>query len=425
MKEELLHFIWKYQLFNSTDLHTDQGESIQVIHQGYLNSDAGPDFSQARIKIGETIWVGNIEIHLQASDWEKHHHHHNEAYKNVILHVVLENDWDERIALHCPTLSISDYIDHSLIDHYQNLMNSKSWIPCLSQIHQVDSITKASWQNRLLVTRLENRYVQIQKMLDKNESDWQQTFFEHIARSFGFKVNADAFENLAKNTPLKLFGWHKNNILQIEAILFGQSGLLPADAKDSYTQALINEYEFLKAKYQLTPISKVNWKFARMRPSNFPTIRISQLANLLSKSSALFSKIIETKDLDELYTLFQTETSYYWADHFQFDQISTLKRRKKLGSSSINTLLINTIIPFLFAYGKEKQIEHLLERSIDFIEALKPEHNSITNRMFELGFENEHAAHSQALIELYSNFCKNKKCLNCSIGTSLLRKQKH
>ena len=425
MKEELLHFIWKYQLFTSTDLQTDQGELIQVIHQGYLNDDAGPDFSQARIKIGETTWIGNVEIHIHSSDWFKHQHHTDSAYKSVILHVVFENDRSNKEELHCPTLSISKQIDHSLFEHYQSLMQSKLWIPCLSQIHEVDTITKASWQNRLMVIRLEKRYLQIQKMLENNESDWQQTSFEHLARSFGFKVNADAFENLAKNTPLKLFAWHKNNLLQIEAILFGQSGLLPKNAQDDYTISLTKEYDFLKTKYKLTPIAKQNWKFARMRPSNFPTIRLSQLANLLFKSSALFSKIIEIEDLNELTSLFQTEASYYWSDHFQFDQTSTIKRRKKLGASSINTLLINTVIPFLFAYGKEKNLTKLQERSIDFIEKLKPEQNNITNKMLEIGFKNDHAAHSQALIELHTSFCKNKKCLNCNIGTSLLRKQKH
>ncbi|MBC8342766.1 MAG: DUF2851 family protein [Bacteroidetes bacterium] len=423
MKEELLHFIWKYQLFKSTDLKTNEGESIQIIHQGLLNQDAGPDFSQAKVKIGETVWAGNIELHVNSSDWFKHKHHADPAYQNVILHVVYEIDSDRIHDLHCPTLSLSEFMNMNLINYHQYLMQNRQWIPCLSQLHQVDPLSKLTWQNRLLVIRFERKYAQIQLSLAANESDWQQSFYEHLAKSFGYKVNADAFENLATRTPFKLFSWHKNNLLQIEALLFGQSGLLPTIAKDSYTQTLVKEYEFLKSKYGLTPLSKTTWKFARMRPSNFPTIRISQLAYLLSKSSSLFSKITEITQLSELYHLFQTEASYYWAEHYQFDQVSNQKRRKKLGVSSIHILLINSVIPFLFAFGKEKQLEHLVERSIDFIETLKAENNAITNRMHEIGFENKNAAHSQALIELYTHYCKNKKCLECNMGTSLLRKQ--
>lgn len=422
MNEKLLHFIWNLQLFNHRDLSTTRGDPVIIHKTGQYNRDAGPDFFNARIRIGDTLWAGNIEIHKQTSDWFLHRHQKDPAYKNVILHVVYEDDMKEdekRISLF-PTLELKDRLPPTLLSRYEQLNNNKQWIPCGPEIAKIQTFKVNQWLSRVLVDRLENKSAYILQMLQKNRYDWKETFYQVLARTFGFRVNAETFEQLARSLPLKLIAKHKNNLLQIEALLYGQAGFLNEIFAGDYPNQLKKEYRFLQTKYGLNGLEKHQWKFLRLRPANFPTIRISQFASLLYNSSHLFSRILETGDLKKLQKLFQVKASPYWDEHYQPDKISPGKRPKKLGKKAIENTLINTVVPFLFLYGKLKDQEPLKEKAIYFLENLPPEKNRILSRWEELGIDNKHAFQSQALLQLKKFYCDYKKCLDCGIGAKIL-----
>lgn len=425
MKESILHFTWKFQLLDNKKIRTTEDEKIEVLDPGTHNHNSGPDFIDARLRIGSTLWAGNIEIHSKASDWFAHKHDIDPAYKNVILHVVFKNDLSsaKSAALNIPVLELQNFISQNLLEQYDHLMKSRLWIACLDSIHLADEMTRISWQNRLVVERLQKRYNTIIQLVEKNKNDWLESFYQFLARNFGFNINSDAFEMLAESIPLKLFSKHKHNHFQIEALLFGQSGILSQDMKDDYPKTLFTEYVFLKKKYGLNDLSNNIWKLAKLRPTNFPTIRISQFADLLSKSSKLFSMILETKDLKEIYKFFNIEASDYWNDHYLFDKLTEKKSKKKIGKKSIENIIINTIVPYLFVYGKERDLHSIKERAIVFLEKLPPENNSILVRWQELGFRNKNSADSQALLHLKKHYCDKKLCLQCGIGTKILRKQ--
>jgi len=426
MKEELLHFVWKYQLFEKRELASTNNEPIEIISQGIHNQDAGPDFLQAKIKIGQEVWAGNIEIHTHSSDWFNHGHQNNDAYKNVILHVVYEDDMGENFLnkTKIPTLSLKYRINRYIIENYHLMMNNNLWIACEDSIHLIDQLTWSNWLQRLLAERLEHKLLYINELEEKYHNDKQESFYISIARSFGYRVNADAFEKLAEKTPQKIIAKHKNNLFQIEALLFGQAGMLDHEFKDDYPKKLQREYEFLASKYQLVSMEAIEWKYARLRPPNFPTIRIAQFAQLLYQSSSLFSKIIITKKVDDIFTLLSTEASSYWHNHFVFDQATETKTRKKTGKSTISRLIINSVIPFVFSYGKEKDNSELTQLAFDLFEKIEPESNSILNKWEEKGINNKSAADSQALIHLKNVYCDKKRCLSCPVGTTILKKQK-
>ena len=429
MTEEFLWHIWKFRLFDNNDLKTTDGEPIQILKVGEHNSDSGPDFFNARIKIRETEWAGNVEIHTNASDWHKHKHTTDKAYDNIILHVVHEAD----VKVHrengemIPTLELKNRIPQEVYGKYLQFKSSKDWIPCEKQISSVDKFTLNNWLDRLLVERLERKSKAITDSLKQNKNNWEETFYQMLARNFGQKINSEPFELLAKALPVSVLAKHKNNLLQIESLFFGTAGMLEGVAPtlkgekkhDEYFLELQKEFKFLKSKFKLKPIDSSLWKFMRLHPPNFPTIRISQLANLIYKSTHLFSKILEAGSVKQIISLLSTETSEYWQTHYRFDKISP-KRNKKLGSDSINTIIINTIVPFLFVYGKEKREEKFSDNALLFLEKLPPENNSIISKWKSIGVPAKTSYETQALLQLKNEYCSRKRCLECSVGAKLL-----
>lgn len=421
LPEEFFQHVWENKLFTSKNIKTVAGETLKVIDVGRRNTDSGPDFFNAKIKIDNTIWAGNIEIHKKSSDWINHNHHIDSAYDNVILHVVLEDDKPVRNTNTnlIPTL-LMHYPDH-LRSNYQKLLDAKTWIACQNQFHKINPVVLQLGFNRLMIERLEDKTNEILERLKQNNNDWNETFYQVLAKMFGFKVNALPFELLSKSLPLTILAKHKNNMHHVEALLFGNSGLLNNQLLgDDYYLQLRNEYSFLFKKYGLKGIESHLWKFMRLRPGNFPTIRISQLAALIHKSHGLFSKILEIENTENLKELFKVKASEYWNSHYNFNRPSKLNSEKELGESSINSLIINVVIPFLFVYGEKQNKHHLKNRALEFLEQLPPESNSIITNWKKLGLEVRSSFESQALLQLKNNYCGKKKCLNCQIGVKLV-----
>ena len=422
VKEELLYYVWRLRRFDIHDLRTSEGDIIQIQEVGQQNHDAGPDFSFARMKIGAETWVGHIEMHVRASDWLRHRHQDDQAFENVILHVVYEDD--QQICLPngepLACLALRDRIDPQLVGSYQALMEAEAWIPCANNQRTITDIAIQSWYERVLVERLEDKTSYIREVFEHTEHDWEETFYRILARNFGFKVNADVFEALAISTPRKLLMKHRDNLKQLEALLYGQAGLIPSHPQDDYTLGLQQEYAFLKSKYDLTSIESHRWKFMRMRPANFPTIRLAQFGVLIFKTAHLFSKMLAARSAKELHQMFKSEVSWYWKDHYQFDQ-SSPKKSKKLGASSVDLIVINTIVPLLFLYGKVQQQAVFCDRAVAFLQALKPERNKTVNNYQALSFPVKDAFDRQALLQLKKQYCDNKQCLSCAIGHALLK----
>jgi hypothetical protein len=422
MNEKFLQYVWKYGLFDSSSNVLDNGEKIEIIHSGEHNTNAGPDFTNVKIKIGRVLWAGNVEIHVNSSDWEKHGHHHDKAYDNVIIQAVANHDKPVKRTNGEPIPTFTLTYDPKYYNNYTELINSQHWISCEHKINIVNSFIVRYWLEKLMVERLESKAVEIIRHYKQNKNNWEETFYQRIGHNFGFKLNAQPFEMLVKSIPLQYLARHKNNLLQIEALLFGQSGLLNStEYEDDYINALQREYAFLQNKFNLKPIESHLWKFLRLRPSNFPTIRIAQFASLIYSSSKLFSKVLETTNVDELKKLLSVTASSYWDVHYTFGKTSA-KRIKKLGDAAINTLLINTIIPFLFVYGKVKDIQAYKDRAINFLEHIKAEQNHIITRWKELGLVPENALQSQALLQLKNVYCNQKRCLDCQIGNQIISK---
>lgn len=421
MKEEFLHYIWQYRLFNNDSINLPNGDIITIIDVGIHNTDAGPDFFNAKIKIGKTLWVGNVEIHIKSSDWVKHKHHTNKAYDNVILQVVKENDINVVNTRGEEISTIELDFDNDIYLRYSDLLKSKLWIPCEEKLNYVDEFTVSQWISKLTIERLEEKAIIIEEILIRNNNNWEETFYQSISKSFGLKINAEPFEMLARSIPLKYLAKHKNSLFQLEALLFGQAGFLSDDeGGDEYYESLKKEYCFFKRKFELIPIEKHLWKFLRLRPGNFPTIRIAQFAGLIYQSSSLFSKIVEIENVNELKKILNSKHSEYWNTHYIFNKLS-IKRKKNLGLSFINSIMINTIIPFLFLYGEKRNNEELKERAVEFLEKLPAENNSIIKSWRCLNINAENAADSQALLQLKNNYCNKKECLSCQIGNSIIR----
>jgi hypothetical protein len=422
--EDFLYHVWKFRLYDRNSLQTTTGETIEVINPGMQNTNAGPDFQQARIKIGDTLWAGNVEIHVAASDWQKHNHQIDKAYDNVILHVVYRDDAPVKTTEGnlLPTLELEHRIPAELYSRYHNLVyGDQKIIPCESAIHTVDDLTMRTWLTRVLVERLEKKSAYVAQTLKQNTSDWEETFYQHLASSFGFKINSLPFEMLAKSLPQVILGKHKNSQLQVEALIFGQAGFLEEDFKDEYPNQLKTEYQFLRKKYGFEPVDKYLFKFLRLRPLNFPTIRLAQFAALISKSNHLFSKVLEISDVKQLRKLFtDIEVNPYWETHYRFDVEST-PSSKAMGLSSINSLLLNSLALFLFSYGRLLQQDKYVDRSLALLEQLPAEDNSIISSFVELGVKTKTAFETQALLELKNNYCNYKKCLQCSVGNKILK----
>jgi len=423
MSEELLHFVWKFGLFQNYSIKGIESDGFQIINAGKINNDAGPDFFGAKIKCGEMIWIGNIEIHIKSSDWYRHGHQYDKAYNNVILQVVIENDKEIKTesGRHVPIMEL--VVDKAIEMKYEEFKQNKKWVSCQDDIKLADNFKIKMWLGNVLVERLNEKAIYISKILEINKNNWEETFYQILARNFGFQVNAEPFEWLAKSLPLKYLAKHQSSLVQVEALLFGQAGFLFDDKnKDPYFLTLKKEYEFLKSKFDLIPLEKHLWKFMRLRPPNFPTIRISQFAVLVHKSKSLFSKIINAENLNEIKQFFETEGSEYWQTHFTFEKISD-KKKKAIGIESINTILINTIIPVLFVYGQLTNNELIKERAINYLEELKPETNHIVRAWKKIGIHAATAFESQALLHQKKHYCQNTKCLDCLIGIEIIKNQ--
>jgi hypothetical protein len=422
--EDFLHFIWQFRLYSSTGLTTTDEQPIQVLHPGIPNTHAGPDFSQAKIRLSETIWVGQVEIHVKASEWMLHGHQHDEAYENVILHVVYENDKpvSRKTGTEVPVLVLKGLFDEGLYVNYNNLINSFHNFPCEKQIAGVEPMYIHNFLSRLAIERFEHKAIEVNRLLQLHKGDWNETFYICLARNFGFKVNALPFELLAGSLKQQILGKHKDQPGQIEALLFGQAGFLSGDFEDDYPLALKNEYSFLQKKYNLQPIAVSLWKFLRMRPQNFPTIRLAQLATLTLKSSHLFSLVLEITDPSTLVHLFSALPVHtYWKTHYHFHK-ETANVNLQLGKGSINNLIINTVCLFLFVYGKTISDQRYIDRAIYFLEQIPAEKNSIISLYEASGVKIDNAYLSQALLQLNKSYCTEKKCLNCTIGIKILKK---
>ncbi len=421
MNEDFLYYLWKYHLPGKTMMGSKK-ENIFIKHPGQQNDDSGPDFFNGNIKIDDTLWAGNIEIHTKSSDWYRHGHQYDPHYDSIILHVVYEDDRPVRRkngAL-IPTLPLKDKFDERLFEKYKGFLLSKQWIPCQDDIVKAGHFEILSWLHRLSIERLERKATEIEQMLHKSKNDFREIFYQRLLRSYGFKTNSEAFEQLAFSLPYSILAKHKYHLPQLEALLFGQAGMLQEHFSDKYPQQLQAEYQFLSQKYGLKAIQPEVWKFMRMHPQNFPTLRIAQFAHLFCRSTALLQKILEAEKLPNVISLLQTETSGYWQTHFRFGKPG-ISAPKKMGKQSLQLILINTIIPFVFVYGKHTNRQHLCEKAVDWLVSMPPEKNYITRNFNLIGIKAENAMQSQALIHLKTLYCENKQCLHCAIGHQLLK----
>jgi len=404
------------------DLILKSGEYIDILHPGSHNTDSGPDFFNAKIRIGDTIWAGNIEIHVHSSDWKRHNHHQDKGYDNVILHVVLHDDMPvmRNDGSLIPTLELHGRYKENSWKNYLGFMDSKQWVACDMMITKVDPFIRNSWLDRVLIERLEHKSLQVEHVLSLTNNDWAQTFYRLLARNMGFKLNNQAFEMLAQSLPMSYLAKHADDLFQIEAMVFGQAGLLSDTFTDDYPNRLKIEFEHLQKKFNLTPIEKHQWRFLRLHPGNFPTIRLAQFASIIHHSGVIIGEMFKTNSIHTYRKLFSAEASEYWTTHYLFDKASPA-RRKMLGQSSIDLVIINLVAPLLIAYGKYKNDYDFTEQTLDLLSQIKGEDNSITRKWAELGMDISNASSTQALLELKANYCDTKSCLKCSIGNELLK----
>lgn len=423
MNENLLHFIWKLKLFSVNKLESTNGEKIHIISNGIHNLNTGPDFFNAKIEIANQVWAGNVEIHINSSDWYKHNHETDENYDAVILHVVWEHDVEifRQNNTKIPTLELKKYISNEVLNNYNQLFSkNKKWINCENEIQLIDSFILDNWLERLYFERLEQKAELINQTLATNNNNWEATLFMLLAKNFGLKVNGEAFLNLANSFDFSIVRKVSNNAEQLEALFFGQAGLLSEENEAVYFQKLKKEYEYLKVKFNLKPISNGQVQFFRLRPNNFPTIRLSQLVFLYSKHQNLFSKIIEIDTLELFYTLFEVSTLPFWETRFTFEKESK-KSTKKLTKSFIDLILINTIIPLKFVHLKSLGKSDF-SSLFNILEQIKPEKNTIISKFNDLKIKSPNAFKTQALLQLKNEYCSKQLCLQCAIGKTILNK---
>lgn len=431
MTEAFLHYIWQHQFFARSNqqkpapgLTTVDGQPVVVLRAGEPNHDAGPDFFNARLRIGGVEWVGNVEIHIHSSDWDSHRHSSDPAYNNVVLHVVYEHDADitlqnGRIP---PTLEVKGYLHPSLVASYEALMKpSANGIPCESRVGEVPQFLCSSFMERLVVERLEDKTTIVRRLLEESRGNWEQTCYWLIARYLGGKVNALPFELLAKVTDPRLLARWRDNRQRVEALLMGQAGLLDCYFEDEYPRALQADYEALRSAAGLTPIGDYLWKYHCLRPSSFPTIRISQLADLMAQTDNLFATLLEMTDVKALEHFFSRRAAPYWDNHYLFEQPTTKSSVKHIGRVQADLLIINAWIPLLFVYGADRGRQSYKDRALGLLAQLPPESNTVIRRWRTAGIDPVNAAQSQALLQLSSAYCSNRRCLQCRIGHHLLK----
>lgn len=423
MNEDFLHFVWKFKLFANNNLRLTSDEDLEILKFGMHNFNAGPDFLNAQIKIDGQVWVGNIEIHLKSSDWYLHKHETDPNYDAVILHIVWENDAVifMKNNLPLPTLVLNKLVNPLVLSNYRSLLfTQKDWIPCEKSIDKIDDFTLENWKERLFFERLEQKSSVIKNLLEQEHNNFEAVLFQLLVKNFGLKINGDAFLTLAKSVDFSVVQKVNFNEHQFAALLFGQAGFLEEVQENDYHLQLKNEYQYLQHKYHLQPILKAQFSFFRMRPNNFPTIRIAQLVALFSKQKNLFSKLINLKELKEFYDLFAIEMHPFWKTHYHFNSVSK-KSHKKLTKSFIDLLIINTILPLKFLYQKSRGAVDE-DSFLQLLKKIKPEKNSIISKFSDLGVWSKNAFDTQALLELKNNYCAPKQCLQCAIGKTILYK---
>ena len=422
MREDFLHYVWKHKKVQLTDLKTCEGEVLSVKSVGQHNYNSGPDFFNAQLIINDQLWAGNVEIHLKSSDWYVHRHEKDHFYDNVILHVVWEHDTEvyRKDNSIIPTLELKQFINEDLIKNYHKLFSKeKKWINCESDFSAVDDFLINNWVERLYIERLEQKSTFIENQLVLNKNNWEATLFVMLAKNFGLKVNEAAFYSLAQSIDYSVLRKVSTDLFQIEALFFGQSGLLNAEVEDVYYKQLQNEYNYLKQKFKLESSSVLLMKFFRLRPANFPTIRLAQLASLYHTYTNLFSELIHLETIESFYELLKIKTSEYWDSHYNFGKTSK-KTKKYLSKPFIDLLLINTIIPLKFRYAKS-QGNTVEKEIIDLISSIAPEKNNLLTKFESIKAVNTSALHSQGIIQLKTKYCDDHKCLKCAIGNSLLK----
>ena len=422
--EDLLHFFWKSKQIFARRVFTYAGDELKLLRIGYQNTHSGPDFEEVQLQIGDTIWAGSVEMHLKSSDWYAHHHEQDKAYENVILHVVYRHDKSvfRGDGTELPVLVLEGIIPQKLVVNYRMLIEAQSWIPCAAQVAQVDPIYTKQEVYRFLIQRLEEKADAHIMLLHTVKGSWDDAFYISLAAAFGFKLNALPFTLLAKSIPQLLLAKYKNSPLQVEALLFGQAGLLLETFTEKYPLTLQKEYAFLQQKHKLNPLEPSLWKFFRARPANFPSLRIAQFSALVQKSTHLFSTVLETESIVALHELFhELPVHKYWETHYRFEKTSS-KHSVQLGVYSVQSVLINTIATFLYAYGKFLNDEKYTLRAIDLLESMPAENNVLVREFVAIGFSVVHAATSQGLIHLKKTACDRKKCVSCGIGAQILQK---
>lgn len=428
--EILLHYIWKHRILPLHELHTTDGRLVEVIDPGLHNRHDGPDFFNAKVKIGGVMWVGNVEIHEKAADWYAHHHDSDEAYNNVILHIasVMDADIVTADGSHPPQLEL--HVPQSVADNYRRLLAADPYPPCREAVLRLPSLTIHSWMSALGAERIDDKGVAIERRVAQSDGSWEKAFFITLARAFGFGTNSDAFEQWATALPLMQVGHHRDHPMQVEAMFLGTAGLLEADAmpqrqrdaalSDAYFTALRREYAYLAHKFSLTAMPRMAWRFMRLRPQNSPYIRLSQLATLYCSRRADLSRVASCATLDEVGGALTTEVGDYWRTHYSFGNESKANV-KRLSAASVQLLVVNAVVPMLYAYGRHRQDETLIQRAATLMEELPPEDNTYIRLWKECGVKAENAADTQALIQLHRRYCERKECLRCRFGYYLLR----
>lgn len=421
--EKLMQYVWKHRLWRSEDMVTNTGKKVRVVDPGLLNTDAGPDFFNAKIEIDGHMWVGNVEMHYRATDWKRHHHDSDKAYDSVILHVVAKDDAPVRRTNGelIPQLVLE--VSPQFNADYASLVGATIEVPCATKIKQVPHLTIVEWVEGLAFERLHGKVERIHQLLDSFNGSWEDVCYVTLARNFGFGINNDAFERLARRTPLRLLGKHSDSVLQIEALLFGQAGMLDAQkpGMDSYYNQLCTEYAFLSNKFQLTPMEKESWKLFRIRPQNFPYRRIAMLAQFIEGGFRMMNRILEAEGEKEMRALFEVELSGYWTKHYTFGKPNE-RATATLSRSSIDIILINTVAPLLYAYGELTGNYEMTDKAIKLLEDLRAESNSIVSHFVAYGIDCPDALTSQALVQLKREYCDARKCIYCKIGHHLLSK---
>lgn len=427
MSESFLYYVWQCQYFDRQALQTTSGEPLQIIHAGLRNAHAGPDFHMVRIRIGELVWAGFAEMHVRASEWYEHHHQHDDAYDAVVLHVVWTDDKPvmRRDGSPLPTLELKNRVDLALATNYKNLVDRPDEVPCAPQLADVPASILYSMLDKAMATRLERKAEAVNTLLRRNRGDWEETTYQVVAQNFGFKINADPFLQLAQLLPYRILRKHADQPAAIEALLLGMAGFLPASDPDDYTMLLMREFKLLAHKYALhgTAMNRAQWRFLRLRPANFPTVRLVQLAAVLRAQPNLFASITGAADRGSLAAIFSAAPAAYWQHHYRPSKPSPIGATA-LGEHSLDALLINSVAPLWVCYGRTKDDQSFIDRAWELLHTLSPENNAIVRRWQMLDVPCNSAFDSQALLELYNGFCSKRRCLDCNIGASLLKPAK-